>query len=170
MDISYLNTDTLIRRIWRNYFFKDYADSFNIHPLLTTKEVKALVIDDAPIKTDELNFATRVIIGNYLGIGTNEFNSSKLAEQYNAILHVNGDYPPSFINAANGDGFPKDMQALSDKLTSYEVDNDYFYLDKTHGDIAHGYLANLRTDKNAQEAFKRLVQFIDKYTKGSLTK
>ncbi|QQZ61227.1 alpha/beta hydrolase [Paenibacillus sonchi] len=146
---------------------KDYADSFNIHPLLTTKEVKALVIDDAPIKTDELNFATRVIIGNYLGIGTNEFKSSKVADQYNAILHVTGDYPPSFINAANGDGFPKDMKALSDKLTSYQIDNDYFYLDKAHGKIAHGYLANIRTDKNAQEGFGRLVKFIDKYTKGS---
>ncbi|MGV7116976.1 alpha/beta hydrolase [Paenibacillus sp. PK4536] len=144
---------------------KNYADSFNIHPLLTPKEVKALVIDDAPIKTDEFNFATRVIIGNYLGIGTNEFKSTKIAEQYNTLLHVNSHYPPSFITAANDDGFPKDMKALSDKLTFYHIDHDYFYLDKTHGKIAHGYLSNLKSDQNAQKSFKRLVAFINKYTK-----
>lgn len=43
------------------------------------------VTDDAPIKTDELNFATRVIIRQYLGIGTNEFKTAKL--QINIMLY-----------------------------------------------------------------------------------
>ena len=144
---------------------KEYANSLDIAPLLTTNEVKALVIDDAPLATDKFNFKTSVLIKNYLG--TNNLKDSEAAKQYNTLLHLNDDYPPSFMTAGNIGGFPEDMKTLSDELTSYQIDNDYFYLDKTHGEIAHGYLTNIKTDKNAQEAFKRLVQFIDKYTKGS---
>ncbi|WP_411342545.1 alpha/beta hydrolase [Paenibacillus sp. WLX1005] len=140
-----------------------YADSMNIHPQLTTQQVKALVIDDAPLQTATLNWGTGVLIRNYLG--TNDLMNSKQAQQYNPLLHLTTRYPPSFLTAANTGGFPDDMSAFSAQLTSYGIDNEYFYLDPSHGNIPHGFLANIQTDAHAQACLVQLLEFIDKYTK-----
>lgn len=144
---------------------QEYANSLDIEPLLTTDDVKALVIEDALLAPNNLTFSEEILFGNYLG--ANILKVSEAVKQFNTLLHLNDNFPPSSITAANTDGFPEDMKTLSNELTSYQTDNDYFYLDKTHGEIAHGYLANIKTDRNAQKSFRRLVQFFDKYTKGS---
>lgn len=140
-----------------------YTDSINIHPKLTTQQVKALVIDDAPLQTTKLNWGTGVLIRNYLG--TNNLTNSKQAHYYNTLLHLTTCYPPSFFTAANTGGFPNDMSAFSAQLTSYGIDNEYFYLDSSHGSIPHGFLANIQTDVHAQACLVQLLEFIDKYTK-----
>lgn len=141
---------------------EDYRKELNLEPQLTTKEVKALIIDDAPFSTENFNLKTKMLIGNYLN--TNDF-SGDIAKQYNALLHINENFPVSFMTAGNTDGFPEDMQKLADKLAQYNIDNEYYYRDRSYSDLPHGYLNSIKDNKYARECFDSILEFIAKYTK-----
>lgn len=65
---------------------QDYADSLNIAPMLTTNEVKALVIDDAPLATDKFTFRIGPLIKNYSGTNNNLKDRLYLLSQH--IVHA----------------------------------------------------------------------------------
>ena len=141
---------------------EDYRNELNIYPQLTTEEVKALIIDDAPLATEGFNFNTKMLIRNYLD--TSDL-SGDIAKQYNALLHINENFPVSFMTAGNTDGFPEDMQQLADKLDEYNIDNEYYYRDRSYSDLPHGYLNGIKDNEYARECFDNILEFIDKYTK-----
>lgn len=141
---------------------EDYRNELNIYPQLTTEEVKALIIDDAPLATEGFNFNTKMLIRNYLD--TSDL-SGDIAKQYNALLHINENFPVSFMTAGNTDGFPEDMQQLADKLDEYNIDNEYYYRDRSYSDLPHGYLNSIKDNEYARECFDNILEFIDKYTK-----
>ena len=57
------------------------------------------------------------------------------------------------------------MQQLSGKLDKYNIDNEYYYRDKSYGDLPHGYLGSIKDNKYARECFDSILEFIDRYTK-----
>ena len=115
----------------------DYRKELNIYPKITTNHVKALIIDDAPLRPEKYNFALWVLMANYMG---NSSIRSKQARQANAYLYIKETIPPCFMTAGNTDGFPWDMGALSEKLTNMGVENEYYFRDRSYGDLPHGYL------------------------------
>lgn len=141
---------------------EDYRNELNIYPQLTTEEVKALIIDDAPLSTEDFNLKTKMLIRNYLD--TSDL-SGDIAKKYNALLHINENFPVSFMTAGNTDGFPEDMQQLADKLDAYNIDNEYYYRDRSYSDLPHGYLNSIKDNKYARECFDNILKFIDKYAK-----
>lgn len=141
---------------------EDYRNELNIYPQLTTEEVKALIIDDAPLATEDFNLKTKMLIRNYLD--TRDLRGD-IAKQYNALLHINENFPVSFMTAGNTDGFHEDMQQLADKLDEYNIDNEYYYRDRSYSDLPHGYLNSIKDNKYARECFDNILEFIDKYAK-----
>lgn len=140
---------------------KDYQNELNIYPHITTNEIKALIIDDAPLSTEDFNFRTKLLISNYLN--TSDLRG-KIAKQYNALLHINEKFPPSFITAGNIDGFPEDMQSLANTLNKYNIDNIYYYRDRSYHDLPHGYLNSIKNNQYAKECFDNILKFIYKHT------
>jgi acetyl esterase/lipase len=141
---------------------KDYQSELGIIPVLSTHEIKALVVDDAPLVFEYFNFKTSMLIFNYLG--TND-SKGKLAKTYNPIPYMTEDYPPTFITAANNDGFPKDMQEYADILEELGVANEYYYVEKSEEKLSHGYLSYIHSNKYARECFDKLLNFIDAHTR-----
>ncbi|MBN2613998.1 MAG: alpha/beta hydrolase [Bacteroidales bacterium] len=142
---------------------EDYRNDLNIHPFITKYQVKALVIDDAALIPANFNFRARLLFKSYFGV-TN-LKKSELLKVYNPIPYVNGNYPPSFLNAGNVGGFPDDMETLSKVLTSYGINNEFYYRDKSYGELPHGYLNLINTNRYAKECFDRMLAFMNKYTK-----
>ena len=103
-----------------------------------------------------------MLIRNYLD--TSDLNGD-IAKQYNALLHINENFPVSFMTAGNTDGFPEDMQQLADKLDEYNIDNEYYYRDRSYSDLPHGYLNGIKDNEYARECFDNILEFIDKYAK-----
>lgn len=146
----------------------EYEKSFDFEesPKLTLKDVKALVVDDAPIDIPSFDtFGIKVIISNYLDDSI-FFRNKEKAKQYNAINYITKDYPSTFLTAGTDDGFPKDMQHMSDKLTEVGVDHLYFYPDiDKYGKTKHGYLSNLKYDSGAaKDCYDALIKFINQHT------
>lgn len=140
---------------------EDYRNELNIYPQLTTEEVKALIIDDASLATESFNLKTKMLITNYLD--TSDL-SGDIAKQYNALLHINENFPVSFMTAGNTDGFPEDMQQLADKLDEFNIDNEYYYRDRSYSDLPHGYLNGIKDNEYSRECLDNILEFIDKHT------
>lgn len=146
----------------------EYEKSFDFEesPKLTLKDVKALVVDDAPIDIPSFNnFGIKAIISNYLNDSI-FFKNKEVATQYNAINYITTDYPATFLTAGTDDGFPIDMQVMSDKLTEVGVDHLYFYPDiDKYGKTKHGYMSNLKYDSGAaKDCYDALISFIKNHT------
>lgn len=141
---------------------KEYSSGMNIKTSIPIQNIKALIIDDAPLQTEKFNFGTKILIGNYLNQSSMK---NKVAKQYNALLHIDRGLPPTFLTAGNTDGFPEDMQAFADKLKSMNVEYEYYFRDRSYGDLPHGYLGLVKENQYARECFDHILAFINRYTK-----
>ncbi|ORC20257.1 hypothetical protein A7979_11170 [Rothia nasimurium] len=141
-----------------------YADLFEFtqEPLLTPDQVHSAIIDDAPIVPENMNIATRVLIGNYLQ--TSIFlPESDNTRRYNPIPYLTQDTPKSITLAGTNDGFPADMRAFAEALNQAGGEATYFHTDEeTYGLTMHGYMGNLKYDTSgaSQAAFDRVIEFI----------
>lgn len=137
----------------------DYADLIGVRPALSSKQVKSIVIDDAPLDYDTFSFACKLLIGNYIK-GTT-FLSKADKSRYNNILHVNGAYPPSFLL---GSEYRTDMNKMHDALDKAGVVNELVDPLKEEGKkMPHCFVAEERTNHIAQKAFLRLKDFLKKH-------
>lgn len=143
----------------------DYRQLFPLteEPKLELADIVALVIDDAPLDMANFdNLQIKLLIANYLEDSI-YFGNKEMAGMYNAISYVNGLFPRSFLTAGTDDGFPEDMQELSDRLTEAGVENIYFYTpEEKYGLTMHGYLSNLKYDTSgaAKDCFDAIIEFI----------
>ena len=140
---------------------EEYRAKLNIYPLINRKKIKLLVIDDAPLTPEKYNFALWIMMSNYIGSGNIKSEKVQLC---NPLPYIGTETPPTFMTAGNTDGFPYEMQALSDRLRENGVDYEYFYRDRSYADLCHGYLNQLKTNEYARECFLHLLNFMKKYT------
>ena len=137
-----------------------YAKQVSITPTLSREQVKAIVIDDAPLDYDTFPFACKLLIGNYVK-GTT-FLSEEDKTRYNNILHVNGAYPPSFLL---GSEYRVDMNEMHDALDKAGVTNELVDPLKEEGKkMPHCFVAEERSDPIAKAAFQKLIDFLNKTT------
>lgn len=137
----------------------DYADLIGITPSLSKDQVKAVVIDDAPLDYDSFSFACKLLIGNYVR-GTT-FLSEAEKSSYNNILHVTNAYPPAFLL---GSEYRTDMNEMHDALDEAGVVNELADpLVEDGKKMPHCFVAEERTDPVARKAFLRLTAFLDQH-------
>ena len=97
----------------------DYAAALGISPALKPREVKAVVIDDAPLVYDEFTLETKLLIGNY--VKGSIFLSKDDLKRYNNILWVDSSYPSAVLL---GSEYYTDMRHLDKALSDAGVDHE----------------------------------------------
>lgn len=134
----------------------EYAVLLGIDPVLKPEQVKALVIDDAPLDYDQFSLGAKVLIGNY--IKGSIFLSRAEIEMYNNILWVTEDYIPCVLL---GSEYYVDMRELHDALEETGVKHILIDPLAEHNmQMPHCFVAAERTDEIAKDAFNRMISFI----------
>ena len=134
----------------------DYTETLGISPALKPREVKAVVIDDAPLVYDEFTLGTKLLIGNYMKGSI--FLIKDDVKRYNNILWVDSSYPPAVLL---GSEYYTDMRhfdkALSDAGVDYELVDPLMERNMV---MQHCFVGLERVDDVAKDAFDRMIRFI----------
>lgn len=139
----------------------EYAKRLDITPSIAKENIKSLVIDDAPIEYEKLSLGAKLLVGNYVS-GTIYLSKDEITS-YNPILHVTDGYPTSFLL---GSEYRLDMVSLHDALDNVGVVNEIVDPFAERGITKpHGFIANFRKDEISQDAFNRLIRFLEETTK-----
>ena len=134
----------------------EYAVLLGIDPVLKLEQVKALVIDDAPLDYDQFSLGAKVLIGNY--IKGSIFLSRAEIEMYNNILWVTEDYIPCVLL---GSEYYVDMRELHDALEETGVKHILIDPLAEHNiQMPHCFVAAERINEIAKDAFNRMISFI----------
>ena len=137
-----------------------YADLMGIHPSLDASVIRAVAIDDAPLDYDDLDFATKVLVGNYLQETT--FVDASLVARYNPIPYAGEGFPPALLIAS--DSYVADMKELHAALDGAGVDNELVYpLDDMREHTHHTYITGMKSDPVAQDTFDRMMTYLDQH-------
>ena len=134
----------------------DYAAALGISPALKPREVKAVVIDDAPLVYDEFTLETKLLIGNY--VKGSIFLSKDDLKRYNNILWVDSSYPPAVLL---GSEYYTDMRHFDKALSDAGVDHELVDpLTERNMVMQHCFVGLERVDDVAKDAFDRMIRFI----------
>ena len=134
----------------------DYAAALGISPALKPREVKAVVIDDAPLVYNEFTLETKLLVGNYMKGSI--FLSKDDVKRYNNILWVDSSYPPA---ALLGSEYYTDMRHLDKALSDAGVDHELVDpLMERNMVMQHCFVGLERVDDVAKDAFDRMIRFI----------
>ena len=134
----------------------EYAEALGIDPVLKPNQLKAVVIDDAPLVYDQFSVGTKILVGNYMKGSI--FLTKDEIKKYDNILWVNPDYPPAVLL---GSEYYVDMRALNDALTQAEVTHELIDpLAERNLQMPHCFVASERIDDVARDAFDRMMLFI----------
>ena len=134
----------------------DYAETLGISPALKPREVKAVVIDDAPLVYDEFTLETKLLIGNY--VKGSIFLSKDDLKRYNNILWVDSSYPSAVLL---GSEYYTDMRHLDKALSDAGVDHELVDpLMERNMVMQHCFVGLERVDDVAKDAFDRMIRFI----------
>lgn len=138
----------------------EYAAELGIQPALRPSQVRAVVIDDAPLVYDEFFLGTKMLIGNYVR-GT-IFLSKEEIHRYDAIQWVTSAYPPAVLL---GSEYHNDMRHMDAALTEAGVVHELVDPLAERGlKMPHCFVANERTDEVARDAFERMLAFLGRQT------
>ena len=138
----------------------EYVDLLGIKPAIKKEQVKALIIDDAPLVYNKFPLATKILIGNY--IKGSIYLSKDEIKKYNNILSVNSNYIPSVLL---GSEYHVDMRDLDNKLNEVNVEHELIDpLAERGKEMQHCFVANERADEISKDAFDRMIKFIKNKT------
>ena len=139
---------------------KEYADLLGVKSTLKKEQVKALVIDDAPLVYDKFSLGTKVLVGNYIK-GSIYINKDEL-KKYNNILSIDLNYIPSVLL---GSEYYIDMREMDDKLKEMKVEHELIDPLAERGKaMQHCFVANERADEISKDAYDRMIKFIKQHT------
>lgn len=133
-----------------------YAKALDIVPALQPEQVKAVVLDDAPLVYDQFSLGTKVLVGNY--VKGSIFLSHDEIYRYNNVLWVDSNYPAAFLL---GSEYYVDMRAMDVALTEMNVEHELADPLAERGlKMQHCFVAAERTDEVSRNAFERMIDFI----------
>ncbi|MBR2740181.1 MAG: alpha/beta hydrolase [Oscillospiraceae bacterium] len=134
----------------------DYAEALGISPVMKPEQVKAVVLDDAPLVYDKFSLGTKVLVGNY--VKGSVFLSREEKQKYNNILWVDPNYPDAFLL---GSEYYADMREMDAALTGAGVEHAIVDPLAERGlQMQHCFVASERVNEVAKDAFDRMVLFI----------
>jgi len=135
----------------------EYAAALGIEPALEPDQVRALVVDDAPLVYDEFSLGAKVLVGNYVR-GT-IFLSGEEVHLYDATQWVTPAYPPAVLL---GSEYVNDMRHMDVALTEVGVAHEIVDPLAERGlEMPHCFVASERTDEVARDAFERTLAFLE---------
>ena len=134
----------------------DYTALLGIDPALKSEQVKALVIDDAPLVYDKFSIETKILVGNY--VKGSIFLSKEEVKKYNNIMWITEDYIPSVLL---GSEYYVDMREMDTALEKAGVEHELIDpLAEVNIEMPHCFVANERVDETAKDAYNRMIAFI----------
>ena len=134
----------------------DYAAALGISSALKPEQVKAVVLDDAPLVYDKFSLGAKVLVGNY--VKGSIFLSREEKQKYNNILWVDSNYPDAFLL---GSEYYVDMRVMDSALTGAGVEHALVDpLAERNLQMQHCFVASERENEVAKDAFYRMVYFI----------
>ena len=138
----------------------DYADALGISPVLKPENIKAVVLDDAPLSYDKFDIGTKVLIGNYMKGSI--FLTKEEIRRYNNILWVDSNYPPAVLL---GSEYYVDMRDMDEALGKVGVVHELIDpLAERNMEMQHCFVSLERVDDVAKDAFDRMIGFIKSKT------
>lgn len=134
----------------------EYAEALGISPALKPEQIKAVVLDDAPLAYDKFSLGTKILVGNY--VKGSIFLSDNEKQKYNNILWVNSNYPSAVLL---GSEYYVDMRDMDAALKESEVQHILIDPLAEQGlEMPHCFVASERVDDVARDAFERMIEFI----------
>lgn len=138
----------------------DYAKALGISPTLKPDQVKAVVLDDAPLDYDKFSLGTKVLVGNY--VKGSIFLSREEVQKYNNILWVDSNYPAAFLL---GSEYYLDMRTMDSALTGANVEHALVDpLAERNLQMQRCFVASERENDVAKDAFDRMIVFLKQRT------
>lgn len=134
----------------------EYASLLGITPALKPEQVKAVVLDDAPLDYNHFDLATKMLVGNYVK-GSIYLNKDEI-KRYNNIGSLTANYPTAFLL---GSEYRTDMITMSNKLK--ELGSEHVLVEETNQ--PHCFVSEERTNPVAKAAFDKLIAFMNEKTK-----
>ena len=134
----------------------DYAEALGISPVLKPEQIKAVVLDDAPLVYEKFSLGTKVLVGNY--VKGSIFLSREEVKKYNNIVWVDSNYPDAFLL---GSEYYVDMRAMDSALTGAGVEHVFVDpLAERNLQMQHCFVASERKNEVAKDAFDRMIAFL----------
>ncbi len=134
----------------------DYADTLGITSVLKPEQIKAVVIDDAPLAYDKFSLEAKILIGNYVN-GSIFLNREEI-KHYNNILWTDSNYPPAVLL---GSEYYVDMRDMDEALTEAGVVHELIDpLAERNMKMQHCFVALERANDVARNAFDRMIAFL----------
>ena len=139
----------------------EYAKLLGITPALKPEQVKAVVLDDAPLDYEKFDFNTKILVGNYIK-GSIYLNKDEI-KRYNNIQSLNANYPAAVLL---GSEYRHDMNVMHKELDNLGCEHILIDPYAEYGvKKPHCFVAEERVDEIAKDAFDRMMVFINKKTK-----
>ncbi|MBR0434846.1 MAG: hypothetical protein IJK13_02430, partial [Lachnospiraceae bacterium] len=134
----------------------EYADTLGITPALKPEQIKAVVLDDAPLAYNKFSLGTKILVGNY--VKGSIFPNREEVSRYNNILWVDSNYPPAVLL---GSEYYVDMRDMDKALTEAGVVHELIDpLAERNMEMQHCFVASERVNDVARDAFERMIAFI----------
>ena len=134
----------------------DYAEILGISSVLKPEQIKAVVLDDAPLVYDKFSLGTKILVGNY--VKGSIFLSREEKQKYNNIPWVDSNYPAAVLL---GSEYYVDMRDMDAALRESGVTHLLIDPLAERGlQMQHCFVASERVDEVARDAFKRMIEFI----------
>ncbi len=141
----------------------EYAAMLGIDPVLKPEQVKALVIDDAPLAYDKFSLGTKILVGNY--VKGSIFLSKEEIKKYNNTMWITKDYIPSVLL---GSEYYVDMREMAAALEDAGAEHELIDpLAEKNIEMPHCFVANERVDETAKDAYDRMITFINQKVSSS---
>lgn len=138
----------------------EYAKLLGITSALTADQVKAVVVDDAPLDYKAFSLSTKILIGNYMK--NSIYLSKEDIKRYNNIESLTAEYPAAFLL---GSEYRHDMNEMHNALEKVGAENILVDPFAEYGEVKpHCFVANERVDPIAKEAFDKLINFLNDKT------
>ena len=135
----------------------DYAKALGISPALKPEQIRAVVLDDAPLVYDKFSLGTKVLVGNY--VKGSIFLSHEEIRKYNNILWVDSSYPAAFLL---GSEYYVDMREMDLALKNVNVEHALVDpLAERNLQMQHCFVASERENSVAKDAFDRMIAFLN---------
>lgn len=139
----------------------EYAELLGIKSAFKPEQIKAIVIDDAPLDYEQFTLATKILIGNYVK-GSIYLNTGEI-KKYNNIKSLTVNYPATVLL---GSEYRHDMEVMHNELD--KLGSEHIHIDpyKEQGlTKPHCFVSAERTDPVAKDAFDRMMTFLNEKTK-----
>ncbi len=135
---------------------QEYAEALGITPVLKPGQIKAVVLDDAPLAYDKFSLGTKVLVGNY--VKGSILLSREEVKNYNNIQWVTSDYPAAVLLGSEYYVDMRDMDAALNEngVTHILIDP----LAEQNLQMPHCFVASERADDVARDAFIRMTNFL----------